>query len=118
MDEQATLDVKAEIIKLSGKIDGLGLKIDAQRELLMAKIEAGDRDSINSILLTNDRVTTMGTRVTENSQRMKEAETRLDKTEKALETLAIVKSLAFGLAGVILIAVITALVALVIKSGP
>lgn len=118
--------IGTQLAKLDGKIDLLGQKLDAHRDLLMAKIEAGDRESGQAIALTNERVSTLSGKVTENSGRIgalekfvdKDTKDRLDALEKLAEPIPNLTKLVYGFVSICLVAIVTGLLALVIRSGP
>lgn len=124
-DEESPTSIGAQLVKMDGKIDLLSAKMDAHRDLLMAKMEAGDRESGQAIALTNERVSTLTSKVSDNSARLTSLEgiverdtaDRLDELEKKVEPVPLVTKLVFGCAGLILVSVIGGLLALVLRSG-
>lgn len=118
--------IGTQLAKLDGKIDLLSQKLDAHRDLLVARMEAGDRESGQAIALTNERVSTLAGKVTENSGRIgtlenlveKDTKERLDTLEKLAEPIPTLTKLVYGFVALCLIAIVTGLLALVIRSGP
>lgn len=122
-EEESPAAIAAQLVKMDGKIDLLGAKMDAHRDLIMAKMEAGDRESGQAIALTNERVSTLTTKVTDNSARLtaleqlvdKDTKDRIETLEKVTEPVPLVVKLTFGFVAMVLIAVIGGLLALVIN---
>lgn len=101
--------IGAQLVKLDGKIDLLRAELASHRDLLMAEIKAGDRESGQAIALTNERLTGLNAKVTDNIVRIKALEV-------IVEPVPLLRRLIYGAIGLILIAFLTAVVALVIKS--
>ena len=102
--------IGTELAKIRGSIDLLGQKLDAHRDLLMAKMEAGDRESGQAIALTNERVSTLAGKVSDNSS-------RLEILEKVAEPMPVITKLVYGFVALVLVAVVTGLLALVLRGG-
>lgn len=115
---EAEESIGTQLAKLDGKIDLLSTKLDAHRDLLMAEMKAGDRESGQAIALTNERVSTLASKVDKNSSRLDVMEdTRLTALERAVEPITTLTKLVYGFVALVLIAVVSGLLALVLKGG-
>ena len=125
MPEPQEETIGTQLAKLDGKIDMLSVKLDAHRDLLMAKMEAGDRESGQAIALTNERVSTLAAKVGENSTRLSSLEglvetdtnDRIKTLEDAVAPVPNLTKLVYGFVALCLIAIVTALLAIVVRGG-
>lgn len=113
------------VIRLEGKIDALSVKLDGRFDTLVAKIESGDRESKQLFELQKSEVGHLAEQVKANSQRIASVATesahRDDVLEAQIEHLSTVladfttvRKIVYGTVALILIAVVTALLALVV----
>lgn len=126
---EAEETIGTQLAKLDGKIDLLSQKLDAHKDLLVAKMEAGDRESGQAIALTNERVTNLAGQVNENKVRLTAVElvaskpdpdlaTRVEALEDAIEPVPTLRNLVYGFVALVLTAVVLGLLALVLKGTP
>lgn len=126
MPEEETIGT--QLAKLDGKIDLLSQKLDAHKDLLVARMEAGDREAGQAIALTNERVTNLAAQVAENKIRITAVELvatapdsdlvdRVQTLEDAVEPVPNLKNLVYGFVALVLTAVVVGLLALVVRGG-
>lgn len=107
-------------IRLEGKIDALTAKVDGKFDAVMAKIEAGDRESLNLYRLQESELAHLRHATDDNSKRIanvaQESETAINLLAEKVADFPTVRRLVYSAVGLILMLVITALVALVIRT--
>lgn len=111
-------DFGTVLARMDGKIDLLTQKLDAHKDLLMAEMRAGDREAGQAIALTNERVSNLAGQVAENKTRIKSVEDTTEAHATALESLSPVKKVVYGLVGLCLVALMSGVLALVLRGSP
>jgi hypothetical protein len=129
-------DNEIALVRLEGKIDALSAKLDGRLDAVMAKIEAGDRESLQLFELQKSEVGHVAGQVRANTERVaavalesqaRDAEitaqllqvkasfdTQIADIHQDISDLPTVRKLVYGFVGLVLVAVVGALLALVV----
>lgn len=106
------------LAKMDGKIDLLSQKLDAHKDLLMAEMRAGDREAGQAIALTNERVTNLAGQVADNRNRLAALEKANSDQALIIDSFSPVKKVVYGLVGLCLVALMSGVLALVLRGSP
>lgn len=96
--------LEVSLARLEGKVDKIDLKLDANRELLLDRIVAGDKESMQAIRLVEQRVGELETKGNQRDGRLDKLEDHAsasDRFDARLIGMAIIVMFLVSAAGVV-----------------
>jgi hypothetical protein len=107
LEEEWTVSDSLEVslARLEGKVDKIDVKLDSNRELLLDRIEAGDKESMQALRLVEQRVAEQeakGNRRDERLDKLEEHASASDRFDARLIGMAVIIVFLVSAAGVVI----------------